>query len=123
MTDILSRDAELKADYIAFQQRLFDQVTDIVLALGDNGILNVDEEQAAELTHMLKLTVSFWTPYIKARRQSGELNRGDIYQGLLKIITLFMAFTTAAGREPLGLLKQHYQQRQAQLQTSPSTHS
>ncbi|WP_151173387.1 TetR/AcrR family transcriptional regulator [Pseudoalteromonas ruthenica] len=123
MTDILSRDAELKADYITFQQRLFDQVKSIVLALGKNGILEIDEEQAGELTHMLKLTVSFWTPYIKARRQSGELNRGDIYQGLLKIITLFMAFTTAAGREPLGLLKQHYQQRQAQLQTSPSTHS
>ncbi|WP_105188625.1 TetR/AcrR family transcriptional regulator [Pseudoalteromonas sp. T1lg48] len=115
MTDILARDAELKADYIQFQQRLFEQVKDIVLVLNNKGIIAIADEDAAELTHMLKLTVSFWTPYIKARRQSGELNRADIYQGLLKVITLFSAFATDAGREQLAALKQTYQLRQENL--------
>ncbi|WP_462157384.1 TetR/AcrR family transcriptional regulator [Pseudoalteromonas sp. GB56] len=112
MTDILARDATLKADYIAFQQRLFEQVRDIVIALDKKDIIKIEEQDAAELTHMLKLTVSFWTPYIKARRQSGELKRSDIFQGLLKIITLFAAFATDKGRVQLVKLKESYAQRQ-----------
>ncbi|MEO2267140.1 TetR/AcrR family transcriptional regulator [Pseudoalteromonas pernae] len=112
MTDILARDATLKADYITFQQHLFEQVRDIVLALDKKEIIKIEEQEAAELTHMLKLTVSFWTPYIKARRQSGELKRADIFQGLSKIITLFSAFATDKGRLQLVQLKESYAKRQ-----------
>ncbi|MFY8274100.1 TetR/AcrR family transcriptional regulator [Pseudoalteromonas sp. SSDWG2] len=114
MTDILARDAGLKSDYIAFQERLFDQVKDIVLELDNKGIVVISEHEASELTHMLKLTVSFWTPYIKARRQSGELNREDILQGLMKVVTLFSAFATPEGKEQLAELKTNYLQSKQQ---------
>jgi len=36
-------------------------------------MIAINEQDALELAHTLKLTVSFWTPYIKARRLRGAL--------------------------------------------------
>ena len=92
--DILSRDESLKQAYIGFQSTLLEQVRQVILGLRDNEMIAIEEQDALELAHTLKLTVSFWTPYIKARRLSGNLAEQDIYHGILKVLALFRAYST-----------------------------
>ena len=94
MGDILSRDEVLKKDYIEFQAALLEQVKEVLFALREGGIICIEDDDVTELAHMLKMTVSFWTPYIKARRLSGELAREDIYNGILKVLLLLKAHCT-----------------------------
>jgi len=116
--DILSRDDELKKNYIAFQAALLTQVRGIIISLRDSGLMELDDEDATELAHMLKLTVSFWTPYIKARRLSGELAQQDIYRGILKVILLFKAYAAEQSIPKLNQLKEKY--TQLSQQTEPT---
>ncbi|WP_409424837.1 TetR/AcrR family transcriptional regulator [Pseudoalteromonas sp. RW-H-Ap-1] len=106
--DILARDSHLKQGYIDFQQELLEQVRNIILALRDSEIIAIDEQDAIELAHTLKLTVSFWTPYIKARRPSGALAEQDIYHGILKVLTLFRAYSTDKSIDKMNQLREKY---------------
>jgi AcrR family transcriptional regulator len=106
--DILARDTLLKQAYIDFQLTLLEQVRQIILGLRDSEMISIDEADALELAHTLKLTVSFWTPYIKARRPSGTLAEQDIYHGILKVLTLFRAYSTDKSIDKMNQLKEKY---------------
>jgi AcrR family transcriptional regulator len=106
--DILSRDEVLKKDYIDFQAALLEQVKEVLLALRAGGIICIEDDDVTELAHMLKMTVSFWTPYIKARRLSGELAREDIYNGILKVLLLLKAHCTEQHLPQVNQLREKY---------------
>ena len=106
--DILSRDTDLKQAYIDFQLELLEQVRNVILGLRDKGMIAIDEQDVTELAHTLKLTVSFWTPYIKARRPSGSLAEQDIYYGILKVLALFRAYSTEKGSVQMNQLREKY---------------
>ncbi|MCF2907698.1 TetR/AcrR family transcriptional regulator [Pseudoalteromonas sp. DL2-H2.2] len=109
LNDILARDDALKKDYIAFQARLFEQVMAVVIGLREAEVIAISNEDAKELAHMLKLVVSFWTPYVKARRMTGVLEQQDIYNGIVKVLVLFKPYGTALSRDKIEQLQQHYQ--------------
>ncbi|ATG57419.1 TetR family transcriptional regulator [Pseudoalteromonas sp. 13-15] len=106
--DILSRDTDLKQAYIDFQLELLEQVRNVILGLRDKGMIAIDEQDVTELAHTLKLTVSFWTPYIKARRPSGSLAEQDIYYGILKVLALFRAYSTEKSSVQMNQLREKY---------------
>lgn len=106
--DILSRDESLKQAYIGFQSALLEQVRQVILGLRDSDMIFIEEQDALELAHTLKLTVSFWTPYIKARRPSGALAEQDIYHGILKVLTLFRAYSTDKSIDKMNQLREKY---------------
>lgn len=106
--DILSRDTDLKQAYIGFQLELLEQVRNVILGLRDKGMIAIDEQDVTELAHTLKLTVSFWTPYIKARRPSGSLAEQDIYYGILKVLALFRAYSTEKSSVQMNQLREKY---------------
>ncbi|WP_372760360.1 TetR/AcrR family transcriptional regulator [Pseudoalteromonas sp.] len=108
--DILARDPQLKQAYIDFQLTLLEQVRNIILGLRDSGMIAIDEPDVLELAHTLKLTVSFWTPYIKARRLSGALAEQDIYHGILKVLALFRAYSTDKNIDKMNQLTAKYTQ-------------
>lgn len=116
--DILSRDEVLKKEYIEFQAALLKQVRNIILGLRDSGVININDEDASELAHMLKITVSFWTPYVKARRLSGELFQQDIYKGILKVLVLFKSYCTESSLPKINHLKTKYSQLAEQAQSA-----
>ncbi|MGO2075811.1 MAG: TetR/AcrR family transcriptional regulator [Pseudoalteromonas sp.] len=116
--DILSRDEVLKKEYIEFQSALLKQVRNIVLGLRDGGVINVDDEDTLELAHMLKITVSFWTPYVKARRLSGELFQQDIYNGILKVLMLLKSYCTESSLPKINHLKSNYSQLAKQAESA-----
>ena len=106
--DILSRDTDLKPAYIDFQLELLEQVRNVILGLRDKGMIAIDDQDVTELAHTLKLTVSFWTPYIKARRPSGSLAEQDIYYGILKVLALFRAYSTEKSSVQMNQLREKY---------------
>ena len=108
--DILSRDESLKQAYIGFQSTLLEQVRQVILGLRDNEMIAIEEQDALELAHTLKLTVSFWTPYIKARRLSGNLAEQDIYHCILKVLALFRAYSTEKSILKMNQLREKYTQ-------------
>lgn len=108
MTDILAKDDELKQDYIAFQSRLYEEVNQIILAMKDSGVLNVTTEQAAELTHMIKLMVGFWTPYVKAHHMDNTLEQSDINKGIGKVALLLSVFASPNSVDEFTRLQQRY---------------
>lgn len=108
--DILSRDTHLKQSYIEFQQTLLTQVSDIILGLRNSQIIVIDEQDVIELAHTLKLTVSFWTSYVKARRLNGVLIEQDIYLGIVKVLTLFKAYSTDKSVDKINQLQEKYRQ-------------
>ncbi|MEI5640464.1 MULTISPECIES: TetR/AcrR family transcriptional regulator [unclassified Pseudoalteromonas] len=109
LTDILARDEELKKQYIAFQARLLEQVKAVVLGLRDSDIIAISDADAMEVAHMLKMTVSFWTPYVKARRMTGVLEQQDIYNGIVKVLMLFKPYATPSSAPEIARLQAHYQ--------------
>ena len=106
--DILSRDITLKQAYIDFQLELLEQVRKIIIGLRDSEMIAIDEQDAIELAHTLKLTVSFWTSYTKARRLSGTLAEQDIYHGILKVLALFRAYSTDKSVNKMAQLRDKY---------------
>jgi len=108
--DILARDSQLKQSYIDFQSALLKQVRKVILALRDSGMIKIDDQDTLELAHTLKLTVSFWTPYVKARREDGALVEQDIYRGILKVLMLFSAYGTDKSIDKLNQLREKYTQ-------------
>ncbi|WP_440054990.1 TetR/AcrR family transcriptional regulator [Pseudoalteromonas sp. T1lg65] len=109
LTDILARDQELKRKYIDFQSQLFEQVYAVVIGLRNAGVIAISDGDAKELSHMLKMTVSFWTPYVKARRMTGMLEQQDIYNGVVKVLMLFKPYATDLSLPKVDQLQSHYQ--------------
>ncbi|RJE77974.1 TetR family transcriptional regulator [Pseudoalteromonas sp. MSK9-3] len=110
LTDILAKDEVLKKDYISFQADLFEQVRSVVIGLRTSKVIDISDEDAVEVAHMLKMTVSFWTPYVKARRLTGVLEQQDIYNGIVKVLMLFKPYCTDLSVQKISVLQAHYQQ-------------
>lgn len=109
LTDILARDKGLKKDYIEFQSQLFEQVKAVVIGLRSAGVIDIEDYDVDELAHMLKMVVSFWTPYVKARRLTGVLEQKDIYNGIVKVLMLFKPYATQMSSDKIAQLRDYYQ--------------
>ena len=109
LTDILAKDSELKKQYIDFQADLFNQVRSVVIGLRRAGVIKISDDDASEFAHMLKMTVSFWTPYVKARRMTGVLEQQDIYNGIVKVLVLVKPYCTDLSFKKISELQVHYQ--------------
>ena len=108
LADILSRDDVLKDEYLALQEKLTKQVCDVILGLKQSQLIEIDDDDVEQLAHTVKLTVSFWTPYVKTHNKSGLLTQADIYQGLCKVILLFKPYTTTLGKAQFISLQGKY---------------
>lgn len=115
LTDILSRDKELKAQYLEQQTQLVEQVVAVINGLKYAEVIVIDESDIVELAHMVKLTVSFWTPYVKAHSEESTLTKQDIFGGIVKVILLFKPYSHGAGLEQLKQLQQEYSNKQLEV--------
>ena len=112
LTDILSRDMELKKQYLEQQEELVGQVVEVIGGLQHAGVIDIDDADIVELAHMVKLTVSFWAPYVKAHNIDSSVSKRDIYGGIVKVILLFKPYAKGQGLEQLQLLQQEYTNKQ-----------
>lgn len=111
LADILSRDKVLKAQYIEQQAQLVEQIIGVIDGLQHANVIDIDEHDKEELAHMVKLTVSFWAPYVKAHQIDDQLEKQDIYGGIIKVIMLFKPYARGEGLVQLQQLQQEYRAR------------
>ena len=108
LADILSRDEILKSDYVAFQDNLLGQAQEVITGLKHSNVIDIDDIDILDLAHMVKLTVSFWTPYVETQRAKGKLILADIYTGILKVLFLFKPYSQGDGRSKIEALQNKY---------------
>lgn len=108
LADILSRDEVLKVDYLALQDKLLFQAQSVITGLKHSNIIDIDDEDIIDLAHIVKITVSFWTPYVETQRPEGKLVLSDIYTGVLKVLFLFKPYSTVDGRAKIEALQAKY---------------
>lgn len=116
LTDILGRDKELKAQYLVHQAQLVEQVVAVINGLKYAEVIAIDDCDIEELAHMVKLTVSFWTPYVKAHSKDSSLTKQDIFGGIVKVILLFKPYAQGEGLEQLKKLQQEYLNKQLEVE-------
>ena len=80
----------------------------VITGLKHFNIIDIDDEDIIDLAHMVKLTVSFWTPYVETQRPEGKLVLSDIYTGVLKVLFLFKPYSTDNGRDKIVALQNKY---------------
>jgi uncharacterized GH25 family protein len=67
------------------------------------------------LAHLVKLTVSFWTPYLKAHNVELNISKRDIYGGIVKVVLLFKPYARGDGLAQLKKLQQEYTDKQLEI--------
>jgi AcrR family transcriptional regulator len=115
LTDILSRDKELKAQYLAQQEELLAQVVDVINGLKHADLITIDDSDVVEFAHLVKLTVSFWTPYLKAHTVDLNISKRDIYGGIVKVVLLFKPYAKGEGLVQLKKLQKEYTEKQLEI--------
>ncbi|MGI5308171.1 TetR/AcrR family transcriptional regulator [Rheinheimera sp. WS51] len=109
LPDILARDPALQQDYLRVQQGVLARVTLVLSALKKSDIIAIEDADIVNLAHSIKLLVTFWISYLKTQAPDKPIDQSSVYQGVLKVITLFKPYATPSALLQIQQLQQHYQ--------------
>ncbi|UJF19260.1 TetR/AcrR family transcriptional regulator [Vibrio sp. SS-MA-C1-2] len=108
LPDILSRDKQLKADYLSAQQHLHNNLICLLMSLQQVGFLTLDEGEILTLTNTLKIVASSWVSYQIAHSPTARITEQVINQGVLQILSIVKPITSMKGREKINELEGRY---------------
>ncbi len=109
LTDILSRDNELKMQYLEVQQQVLARCRHVLSKLEQDGILAIEQDEILPLAETIRMIVCFWISYKHTQSTDIKITKYSIYEGLLRILMLSKAYSTPNSRATFVRLKQHYQ--------------
>lgn len=109
LPDILARDPALQQDYMRVQQGVLAKVTVVLTALKKSGVIAIEDNDINSLAHNIKLLVTFWISYLKTQAPAKTIDKASVYEGVLKVISLFKPYATAAALNKIQHLEQQYQ--------------
>jgi len=107
LPDILARDDELHQRYLVAQKRLYARMIGILYEIRAQGFMTLDDQMVDDLSHTLKLVVTFWISYQHTQTQQ-EITRATISQGVLKVIGIFKGYLTPSGLTYMAALEADY---------------
>ncbi|MEZ9821718.1 TetR/AcrR family transcriptional regulator [Shewanella sp. 10N.286.45.A1] len=110
LADILSRDEALKNRYLQAQQDVLARSSNVLIKLTQDGFLKVNETDIAPLADTIKMLVSFWISYKLTQTQSsiGSITKESLYEGLLRVIMIFKAYSTPESAATFERLEEYY---------------
>lgn len=109
LPDILARDSALQQDYMRVQQGVLAKVTVVLTALKKSGVITIEDADIINLAHNIKLLVTFWISYLKTQAPDKKIDQASVYQGVLKVISLFKPYAAVSALSQIQHLEQHYQ--------------
>lgn len=109
LVDLLNRDPIIKQKYQYAQQKVLNRCTKILLQLIEDDFFQIDELTATKLADTIKMMISFWISYQLAHTNNPQITQNILYEGLLRIIMLFKAYTTEHSLQTLTEIEKHYQ--------------
>ncbi|MBB1439143.1 TetR/AcrR family transcriptional regulator [Shewanella sp. SG41-4] len=108
LADILSRDDALKKRYLHAQQQVLTRSSDVLRKLKKDGFLDVDDNKVTALADTIKMMVSFWISYQLTQSSTSTITKATLYDGLLRVLMIFQAYSTPTSSATFCRLEQHY---------------
>lgn len=114
LPDILSRDESLQSKYLEVQKQVLEKVLNMLRWLNQSGKTRIPEENLEDLAHSIKLITVFWISYQRTQSPQTKITRGVVYQGVLKVFSLFKSYITEETRAEFEQIEQGYRELAAQ---------
>ncbi|OIQ24181.1 TetR/AcrR family transcriptional regulator [uncultured Vibrio sp.] len=105
LPEILQRDTKLHDDYIQVQDKLQNNLINIMKAFVELDLLVVDEVEMKPLVTTLHLIASSWLGYQSAMSPNAKITEQVVLQGMLQMIAVVKPKATDLGVEQLQLLE------------------
>ncbi|WP_372870559.1 TetR/AcrR family transcriptional regulator [Shewanella sp.] len=110
LADILARDEALKARYLKAQQSVLEQSIGVLKQLKQDGIFNIPDDRVSDLADTIKMIIGFWISYKLTQSSIATINKGSLYEGLLRVLMIFKAYATPDSLPTFDRLEQHFQE-------------
>lgn len=105
---ILSRNPELKKDYLIVQEKVLAKVVSLVRGLQQAEVIDIEEEDVTDFAHNIKLTVTFWISYCKTQSEDPTIEKEQLYKGVMRVLLLFKPHFNPEYLYAYKELSQHY---------------
>lgn len=109
LPDLLGRDAQLREDYKPVQQLVFSTLQDHLSGLRAAGILLVNEDQMAMLTHLFKQLAMFWIPYQLTLQPNQPITQRRLRGLIPQLLFLFRPYVADGHLAELDEMGRHFQ--------------
>ncbi|BAJ00065.1 TetR/AcrR family transcriptional regulator [Shewanella violacea] len=110
LTDILSRDDELKKQYLQVQQQVLTRSCHVLIKLEQDGVIAIEPDEIPPLAETIRMIVCFWISYKQTHSPDIKITKSSLYEGLLRILMLSKAYATPNSRSTFVRLEQYYQE-------------
>ncbi|CAH6815424.1 TetR family transcriptional regulator [Vibrio chagasii] len=128
LPETLSRDEQLRLEYIATQERLNTNLIDIMRVFVQLGFLKATEQQIKETVTTLHLIASNWLTYRSAISPQPQITKQLIHQGMLQMIIVVKPLATTPGlkqlvslEESIKVLSLRDESKEQSIHSPPST--
>jgi AcrR family transcriptional regulator len=111
---ILGRDEELKRRYLDIQQQVLSRSCDILKQLKKDNVLNMEDNEVVPLADTIRMIAGFWISSQLTHSGNTAITKSSLYEGLLRVLMLFKAFSTPDSIDTFKRLEQHYHALSAQ---------
>ncbi len=108
---LLDNNPNLREKYVEVQRAIAGRVSELLLSLRHESIINFEDEELADMVSLLRLINTFWLSFYQTQNIVHEINDSVFYQGVLKILVILRPYTTAAALPELLKARDMYQQR------------
>ena len=110
LTDILSKDEQLKDRYLSAQELVLEQATRLLNQLTQDNVIDVSEKDMSQLADTLKLILASWISYKLALSRTTSITKSCLYEGVLRVIMITKAYATSESQAAFHRLENHYRQ-------------
>ena len=108
---LLEKSPVLREKYVRVQHAIAERVSQLLLSLRAENIIEFEDEELVEMVSILRLINTFWLSFYQTQNIVNEINDSVFYQGVLKILVILRPYTTDAALPELLKARVMYQQR------------
>jgi AcrR family transcriptional regulator len=105
---ILGRDEELKQKYLGIQQQVLARSSNILQQLKKDKVLDIADDEITPLADTIRMIAGFWISNQLTYSGAANITKSSLYEGLLRVLMLFKAYSTSDSLETFKHLEQHY---------------
>lgn len=107
---ILSRDEQLNQMYTELQEDFLASATKIFAKLKHDGVLNIADDEMMPLADTIRMVACFWISNRLTHSANATITKTSLYEGLLRVLMIFKAYSTPESKPTFLRLEQHYKQ-------------
>lgn len=108
MPGLVLRDEELHKQYMQSHNALGERARISVSHLKRDGVIEIEDDRIGELVELMRVVGSSWMSYVMANTLNAQITKADVYDGVIKIMSLLHPYATEKGVKTLDRLRAKY---------------